>query len=182
MAGADDRTAALHAQSGDLRVTMVTPLRPPLPACSASYTFFLTLPLLYMTCGVLVYLPTLYSSLHAFFLCPHLPTVLCSACVSALQMLHWPRGNTLVSLDNCCCWCVLFLFLFAAPEPDGPFSMFCCPFLVWFHLLLLRAAATLPTSTLYTTSSSPWLSAPNFAGGSLASSGAALAGELWVDR
>ena len=111
MAGADvaDRTAALHAQSGDLRVTMVTPLRPPLPACSASYTFFLTLPLLYMTCGVLVYLPTLDSALHAFFLCPHLPTVLCSACVSALHMLHWPRGNTLVSLDNCCCWCVLYL-------------------------------------------------------------------------
>ena len=87
------RTAALHAQSGDLRVTMVTPLRPPLPACSASYTFFLTLPLLYMTCGVLVYLPTLYSALHAFFLCPHLPTVLCSACLSALHMLHWPRGT-----------------------------------------------------------------------------------------
>ena len=34
------RTAALHAQSGDLRVTMVTPLGP-LPACSAVIHVFL---------------------------------------------------------------------------------------------------------------------------------------------
>ena len=124
-----DRTAALHAQSGDLRATIVTPSRPPLPACSASYTFFLTLPLLYMTCGVLVYLPTLYSALHAFFLCPHLPTVLCSACLSALHMLHWPRGITLVSLDNCCCWCVLYL-----PVP----VLVCCSGTRWplFDVLL----------------------------------------------
>ena len=65
---------------------------------------------------------------------------------------------------------VSFVFCFY-PEPDGPCYL---PLLLihtsfpWFPLLLLRAVAALPSSTLHTTPSSTRLSAPHFAGGSLA--------------
>ena len=49
---------------------------------------------------------------------------------------------------------------------------------IWFPILLLRAAAALPSSTLHTTSSSTRLSVPHFDGGSLVVIG--CAGELCV--
>ena len=153
-----------------------------------------------MACGVPVYLSTLYTALLAILLSTHLPThtllTLSSvllAFLPALQMLHWPRGNTLVSRFvlllvvlpalhrvALCCFSLLLRNLMGAL----PHCHFYCSILPFPGFISsscgLRRPCPLP---LCTPRHHPHgCRHPTLLAAHSLSSGAALAGELWVDR